>query len=67
MSKGKKKRNHFFWIIGIALSWVVMEYFTKGFIDKSTFVKGLMFASVLEFGHYCKDVYLKDNEEIEIN
>ena len=44
-----------------------MEYYMDRTIATGTFVKGLIFASVLEFGQYCRDVYIKDNEEIKPN
>ncbi|MFT4536592.1 MAG: hypothetical protein ACJA1A_003511 [Saprospiraceae bacterium] len=63
----KKGRNHFIWIIAIAASWLIFEYFYYGIISTSNVVKAIAMAVVLEFGQYCRDVYINDNEEPETN
>ncbi|MFT6335854.1 MAG: hypothetical protein ACJATI_002609 [Halioglobus sp.] len=62
-----KKRKHLYWIIGIFSFGLIFKYFTQDSISIGNVIGAMIFALLMEFMHYCMDVYRKDNEEITIN
>ncbi len=58
-----KKYYHVIWIIFLTCVMVLLEYLFEGRISKGTLVKSLIFALIMEFGHYCMIEYRKENED----
>ncbi len=57
--------KHTIWIFGIALIMIALDYYFAGDLSRGDVIRHFVVACFIEFGHYCQDVYRKDNELTE--